>query len=77
MTISPGVPGILVDGESVSLKAGGATLDVGTGRFALPTGSVNESAVALAFEGGQGKGVEVSLVVLLSFIIGGGLMLMV
>lgn len=77
MTISPGAPGIMVDGESVSLEAGGATLDVGTGRFALPTGSVNKSAVALAFEGGQGKGVEVSLMVLLSFIIGGGLMLMV
>lgn len=77
MTISPGAPGIMVDGKNVSLEAGGATLDVGTGRFGLPTGSVNKSAVALAFEGGQGKGVEVSLMVLLSFIIGGGLMLMV
>lgn len=77
MTISPGAPGIIVDEKNVSLEAGGATLDVGTGRFALPTESVNKSAGVLAFEGGQGKGVELSLMVLLSFSIGGSLMLMV
>lgn len=77
MTISPGAPGTTVDGENVSLEAGGVTLDLGTGHFALPTGSVYKSAGVVAFEGGQGKVVEVSLVVLLSFGIGGSLMLMV
>ena len=77
MTISPGAPGIMVDGKNVSLEAGGATLDVGTGRFALPTESVNRSAGVLAFEGGQRKGVKLSLMVLLNFGIGGSLILIV
>ncbi|KAM0801210.1 hypothetical protein BDR22DRAFT_848128 [Usnea florida] len=75
VTISPGAPGVTVDGQSVSLEAGGATLDIGTGRFAIPTATANGSAGVLAFEGGQGRTAKVSLVTVLSFGIGGILML--
>ena len=44
------------------LEAGGSTLDVGTRRFAIPTGVANGTAGLLVFEGGQGKCVEVSLI---------------
>ena len=37
-TLSAGVPGITVLGNLVSLESGGKTLDVGTARFAMPTG---------------------------------------
>lgn len=75
VTISPGAPGVKVDGHNVSLEAGGATLDVGAGRFAIPTAIADGSAGVLAFEGGQGRVVRVSLVTLLGFGIGGSLML--
>ena len=75
VTISPGAQGVKVDGQNVSLEAGGAILDIGTGRFAIPTATANESAGVLAFEGGQGRMVKVSLIRLLSFGIGGSLML--
>ena len=75
VTISPGAPGVKVDGQNVSLEAGGATLDIGTGRFAIPTATANGSAGVLAFEGGQGRKVKVSLIRLLSFGVGGSLML--
>ena len=56
---------IAVSGNIVSLKAGGTTLDIGTGRFALPTptpvAAANGSVNAQAFFGGQNKGLEVSL----------------
>ena len=78
VTISPGAPGVTTDGSVVSLEAGGAMLDVGTGRFAIPTAVSNGSSGLLAFEGGQGRGVEVSRSFLLSPAgIGGILMLMV
>ena len=72
VTISPGAPGVKLN---VSLEAGGATLDIGTGRFAIPTGTANGAAGVLAFEGGQGRMAKVSLVTVLSFGIGGSLML--
>ena len=75
VTMSPGAPGVNVNGKNVSLEAGGATLDIGTGRFAIPTATANGSAGVLAFEGGQGRMVKVSLVRLLSLGIGGSLML--
>ena len=37
-TLSAGMPGITVLGNLVSLESGGKTLDVGTARFAMPTG---------------------------------------
>lgn len=49
-----------VDGNNVSLEAGGSTLDVGTGRFTMPTAVTNGSARLLIFEGG-GRAVRVSL----------------
>ena len=76
VTISPAAPGVTVDGQNVSLEAGGATLDIGTGRFAIPTANANGSAGVLAFEGGQSRMVKVSLVTILSFGIGGSLMLL-
>lgn len=78
VTISSGAPGVTIDGSVVSLEAGGATLDVGTGHFAMPTGVSNGSNGLLAFEGGQGREVEVPLLFLLSLVgIGGILELMV
>ena len=75
VTISPGAPGVKVDGQNVSLETGGKTLDIGTGRFAIPTGNANGSAGNLAFEGGQSRIVKVSMVTLLTFGTGGSLML--
>ena len=48
--------GLMISGEIVSLEAGGKTLDVGTGRFALPTGVANGTIDVQAFTGGaQGR----------------------
>ena len=54
VTLTPGGPGTSINGSSVSLEAGG-TLDVGTGRFVIPTGSVNGTSILQTFEGGQDK----------------------
>lgn len=53
----------VVSGTVVSLEAGGATLDIGTGRFAppTPTGTTNGSINVQAFTGGQSKGLDRSL----------------
>ncbi len=77
VTIRPGAPGVTVDGQNVSLEAGGSTLDIGTGRFAMPTGSADGSGGVLAFEGGQGRTVELSWVLLFGVGVGGILMLVV
>ena len=63
-----------VDGSVVSLEAGGATLDVGTRRFKMPTEGANGSSRFVTFEDGQEKGVPVSLFLKLLFGIGGNLM---
>ena len=77
VTIRPGAADVTVDGTNVSLEAGGSTLDVGTGRFAMPTEIVNGSAGSLIFEGGQRKGVETSLISVLILTIGWNVMLIV
>ena len=46
VTLTPGEPGTTINGSSVSLEPSG-TLDIGTGRFAIPTGPVNGSSVSL------------------------------
>ena len=76
VTIRPGAPGVTVDGQKVSLEAGGQTLDVGTGRFAMPTGAGNRSTGVSAFESGQSRTLDVPFVVLLLVSIGGGLILL-
>ena len=76
VTIRPGAPAVTVDGKNVSLEAGGSTLDVGTGRFAMPTGATNGSGKVWVLEGGQGKCVGVSLTMLLLFGAGISLTLM-
>ena len=65
-----------VGGTNFSLEAGGSTLDVGTERFAMPTGVTNGSAGLLIFEGG-GTAVEVSLISVLLCGIAGSLVLIV
>ena len=35
-TLRPGAPGVTISGKVVGLESGGSTLDIGTGRFALP-----------------------------------------
>ena len=75
VTLRLDVPGVTVYGSIVSLQSGGSTLDIGTNRFVLVrTGVSNESSRLVAFEGGQRKGLEVSL--LLLFDIGGALMML-
>lgn len=68
--VSPGAAGVTISGEVVSLEAGGKTLDVGTGRFALPpmrTGGANDSINVQAFTGGQSRGLRSSLSLLCGF----------
>ena len=56
VTVSPGAVGVTVGGSTVSLEPGGKTLDVGSGRFAMPTGSLTGTDGLQVFQGGQGKG---------------------
>ena len=55
VTVDPGAVGVTVGGSAVSLEFGGKTLDVGSGRFAMPTESVNGTVGLQTFHGGQGK----------------------
>lgn len=75
VTLSAAASGVTISGKVVSLEAGGAMLDIGTGRFALPTptGAGNGSIDVQAFVGGQGKGFELPLIWVCS--VSGGLML--
>ena len=63
VTVSAAAAGVTVSGNVISLESGGASLDIGSSRFALPTAMVakNGSVDVQAFVGGQGKGMEVSL----------------
>ena len=64
-TVSPAAAGVTISGTMVSLEAGGKTLDIGTGRFAMPTttaGAVGGEVDVQAFTGGLGREVEVSLI---------------
>ena len=63
VTVSAAAAGITVSGRVVSLEAGGATLDIGTGHFVLPTSvpGTNGSINVQAFVGGQSKGLDVSV----------------
>ena len=55
-TLSAAASGVRVSGQVVSLEAGGKMLDIGTGRFALPTGAGNGSVNVQAFTGdGRGR----------------------
>ena len=65
VTVDPGAAGVTVGGSAVSLELGGKTLDVGSGRFAMPTGPVNGTNGLQVFQGGQGKGLIVSLPIIL------------
>ncbi len=70
VTVSPGAAGVTISGELVSLEAGGETLDVGTGRFALPpmrTGGANGSINVQAFTGGQSGGLRFPRILLWGF----------
>ena len=66
VTGSPGAADVTADGSVVSLETGSSTLDIGTSRRTLtPTGVENASGGLVAFEGGQRRGLEVSLLLLL------------
>ena len=58
-TLHPGAPGTTVSGEVFSLENGGSIINIGTGRFALPTGAANttnsSTMMVPMFTGGQGK----------------------
>lgn len=57
--IAPGAAGVTVSEKLVSLEMGGSTLDIGTGRFALPTRTSDPVSVQ-AFMSGQSKGLRSS-----------------
>ncbi len=61
--LSPGAAGVAISGKVVSLETGGSTLDIGTGRFALPmqTGGANGSINVQTFTGGQSRGLRLPL----------------
>ena len=63
VTVSAAAAGITVSGRVVSLEAGGTALDIGTGRFVLPTSvpGTNTSVSVKAFVGEQSKGLDVSV----------------
>ena len=61
VTVDPGAAGVTIGGSVVSLEIGGKTLDVGSGRFAMPTASLNGTAGLQTFHGGQGKGRTLSV----------------
>ncbi len=73
VTLTLGDPGATIAGSVVSPESGGKTLDVGSGRFAIPTGLANGTAGLLTFEGGQKRGVEVHLLLIFGTL---GLMLL-
>ena len=60
VTILPGSPATSIDGSAVSLETGGRTLDIGSGRLAMPTDVANGTANLQAFTGGQARAVEMS-----------------
>ena len=67
VTLVPGGPGSTIDGELVSLESGdGETLDVGSGKFAMPTWTGNASVGLQSFVGGQGGREGVSLFMIMS-----------
>ena len=59
VTLTPGGPGKTINGSRVSLEVNG-TLDIGTGRFAVPTGVANRTSALQMFEGGQDRASRVS-----------------
>ena len=64
--LNAAVAGVIISEQVVSLEAGGKTLDIGTERFALPTGAASGSVNVQAFTGGQGKkGVDLSCFILI------------
>ena len=69
VTITPGRPGISIAGDVVSLELGGKTVDIGTGRFAIPTVPANGTAGLQVFDGGQGREMEVSFSVILAAVV--------
>lgn len=73
VTLSPAAPGVTISGERVSLEAGGKTVDIGTGRFAVPTATTTGDGVGVqAFAGGQGRGLEASLSLVCGIVVGVG-----
>ena len=79
ITLAAGGPGISIPGSLISLESGGKTLDIGTGRFAMPTGAANGDGTASGVhtsKGGQGRMFEVSGV-LMAAMVGLGCMIVV
>lgn len=71
VTLSPAATGVTISGEPVSLEAGGKTIDIGTGRFAVPTATTTGDGVGVqTFAGGQGRGLEVSLFLVCGIVVG-------
>lgn len=52
VTLTPGGPETTINGSGIGLESGG-TLDIGSDRFAIPTGSFNGTSILQTFEGAQ------------------------
>ena len=66
ITLNAAAAGVVISEQVVSLEAGGKTLYIGTGRFALPTGAASGPVNVQAFTGGQGKkGVDLACFILI------------
>lgn len=68
VTLTPGGPATTINGSGVSLESDG-TLDIGSGGFAIPTGSVNGTSILQTFEGAQERARRVPR--LLYFVVSG------
>lgn len=75
VSLTPGGPGTTINGSSVSLESGG-TLDIGTGRFVIPTGPVNGTSFLQTFEGAQEKAHRMPRLYLVAAVIVFGLWMM-
>ena len=68
--VRPGAAGVTISGEVISLEAGGETLDIGTGRFALQpmqTEAANGSINVQAFTGESSGDLRFSPILLCGF----------
>lgn len=72
IALTPGGPGTTINGSSVSLESGGI-LDIGTGRFAIPTRPVNGTSISHTFEGAQEEAHPMSRSLLFAALIVSGL----
>ena len=71
VTLAPGEPGFTIDGSSVSLEPSG-TLDIGTGRIAIPTGPIDGPSILQKSAGAQEKAYQLPRLLYLTAVVVSG-----